>query len=112
PELDLAQSLEKGVFTQDFHQGLVEKTYDLVVHSWKDLPTEERVGTEVVATLPRADVRDVLLVKRSALAAIQQKKSIRVFSSSPRRVYNLTDFLKWALPMPLQNVEFVGVRGN
>src|SRR5690606_35858410 len=84
-------------------------TYDLVVHSWKDLPTEERPGTEVVATLEREDMRDVLLIKKSSLSSLNH---VRIFSSSPRRAYNLKSFLAWALPQPVSEVEFVNVRGN
>ena len=109
PQIDLSKTFEKGVFTQDFHQGLVDGTYDLVVHSWKDLPTEERPGTKVVATLPREDMRDVLLLKDGDLSKL---KNIQIFSSSPRRAYNLKTFLAWALPQPIGEIEFVNVRGN
>ena len=51
---------EKGVFTQDFREGLLRGDFDLVVHSWKDLAIEVDPETEIVATLPRADARDLL----------------------------------------------------
>src|SRR5467141_2150107 len=57
----LWQMPEKGVFTQDFREGLLRGDFDLVVHSWKDLAIEEYLETEVAATLPRADARDLLL---------------------------------------------------
>ena len=38
----LWQMPEKGVFTQDFREGLLRGDFDLVVHSWKDLPLEGR----------------------------------------------------------------------
>ena len=60
----LWQMPEKGVFTEDFLTGLIVGEFDLVVHSWKDLPTEKREKTEVVATMKRADPRDLLLVRR------------------------------------------------
>ncbi|MEZ4871898.1 MAG: hydroxymethylbilane synthase, partial [Bdellovibrionales bacterium] len=37
---------DKGAFTSDFYQGLVDGSYDLVVHSWKDLPIESRPKTK------------------------------------------------------------------
>ena len=55
----LWQMPEKGVFTQDFREGLSRGEFDLVVHSWKDLAIEEDQETEIVATLPRADQRDL-----------------------------------------------------
>src|SRR2546427_1150063 len=64
-ERPLWQMPEKGVFTQDFREGLLRGDFDLVVHSWKDLAIEHDPETEVVATLPRADARDLLLVPQS-----------------------------------------------
>jgi hydroxymethylbilane synthase len=62
----LANMNAKGVFTEDFYNDLTEKRCDLVVHSWKDLPVEARTETEIAMTLPRADVRDLLLVPETA----------------------------------------------
>lgn len=61
----------KGVFTEDFNQELLGGETDLVVHSWKDLPTEIKTETEIVATLPRADQRDLLLVKKINSASLK-----------------------------------------
>src|SRR5881275_3651410 len=58
----LWQMPEKGVFTQDLREGLLARRYDLAVHSWKDLAIEDDGRTEIAATLPRADMRDLLLV--------------------------------------------------
>src|ERR1700757_1513358 len=44
----------RGVFTEDFVADLREGRTDIVVHSWKDLPTEPREGLALAATLPRA----------------------------------------------------------
>lgn len=99
---------EKGVFTEDFYQDLVEEKTDLVVHSWKDLPTEVKPDTKIAATLPRADQRDFLIFKPSSI----DKKQVTIFSSSPRRTHNLTPFLKVALPSLPIEVNFQSVRGN
>ncbi len=99
---------EKGVFTQDFYQDLINGKLDFVVHSWKDLPVEHTQGTEIVATLPRADQRDLVLIKKSSL----KKKTLRIFSSSPRREYNLIPFLSKHLPWTTEKIEFANVRGN
>lgn len=99
---------EKGVFTQDFYQDLLSGKLDFVVHSWKDLPVEPTAGTEIVATLPRADQRDLVVIKKSSL----HKKNLRVFSSSPRREYNLIPFLTRHLPWTVDKIEFANVRGN
>jgi hydroxymethylbilane synthase len=111
---------EKGVFTEDFRADLLSGACDLVVHSWKDLPVEAREGSEIVATLPRADFRDLLLFKRRTAAALvssEAPSSVRILSSSPRRAYNLAPFLADHLPRASTasarpTVEFVPVRGN
>ena len=99
---------EKGVFTEDFFQDLKENKTDLVVHSWKDLPTEEKEETRIVATLPRADQRDLLLFKKSS----KRKPVIKIYSSSPRRMLNIKYLLGWALPWAVDSLEFQSVRGN
>src|SRR5437868_7218624 len=103
---------EKGVFTEDFVQDLLDGKTDMVVHSWKDLPTAPRVGTKIVATLPRADQRDLFLFKKSSEARVRSTGELNVFSSSPRRAYNLEGFLKDHLPYNLSKVQFHNVRGN
>jgi len=102
---------EKGVFTEDFLADLVEGRADLVVHSWKDLPTEARSFTEIVATLPRADVRDLLLFRNDRLEAAKKSGKVRVLTSSPRRAHNLKVFLESHLPFKAE-VSFENVRGN
>lgn len=103
---------EKGVFTEDFVQDLLDEKTDLVVHSWKDLPTAPRRGTKVVATLPRADQRDLLIFKKSHAERVRVSRALHVYSSSPRRAHNLENFLKEHLPFQLQEVQFHNVRGN
>lgn len=103
---------EKGVFTQDFLNGLITGEFDMVVHSWKDLPVEESAETELIATLPRADARDLLLVKKQNWAQVKGSGRIRLYTSSPRRAYNLEPFLKEFLPTSIESCEFLDVRGN
>jgi len=100
---------EKGVFTEDFLADLREGNVDIVVHSWKDLPTEERTDTLIAATLPRADLRDIFFLKKDNY---KKTKNLRIYSSSPRRACNLKPFLSEHLPWELQNIEFISVRGN
>lgn len=99
----------KGVFTEDLTKDLIEGRADLIVHSWKDLPVEENPVTEIAATLPRADVRDLLLFKKSSRG---KTGGFRIFSSSPRREYNLTPFFRDFLPGGRDGVSFESVRGN
>ena len=108
----LWQMPEKGVFTQDLREGLLAGRYDLAVHSWKDLAIEENGGTEVVATLPRADMRDLLLVRADAFEEVRRSGRMTILTSSPRRAYNLKSFLPAALPARITELIFEPVRGN
>ncbi len=108
----LWKSPEKGVFTEDFFQDLLNEKSDLVVHSWKDLPTENKSETLIAATLPRADQRDLFLFKKSSMDAVMSSRQIRIFTSSPRRIFNLEGFLKNHLPFTIETVHFESVRGN
>jgi hydroxymethylbilane synthase len=103
---------EKGVFTEDFLRDLTEETADLVVHSWKDLPTEPRSQTEIVATLSRADVRDILLFRSDRVEEAARNGVVRILTSSPRRSHNLREFLGEYLPFRSREVRFENVRGN
>jgi len=57
----------KGFFTKELQDCLLEGRVDLVVHSLKDLPTEEPDGLEVVAIPERADPSDLLLARPGLL---------------------------------------------
>ena len=58
---------EMGVFTSDIREELISGKADIAVHSWKDLPVQLEEGTEVTATIKRADLRDVLIFKSALL---------------------------------------------
>lgn len=105
---------ERGVFTEDFVADLESGKCDLVVHSWKDLPTEPRKNSQIVATLPRVDLRDVLLFRKDRLARASNSVNpeLRILTSSPRRAYNLNPFLKEYLPFKPTALVFDSVRGN
>ena len=94
----LWQMPEKGVFTQDLREGLLAGRYDLAVHSWKDLAIEDDGETVIAATLPRADMRDLMLVRRDRWEEVRRTGRMTILTSSPRRSYNLDSFLRTALP--------------
>ena len=111
-ELDtpLPELLRRGGFTGDLGVALRAGSIDMAVHLWKDLPFSTHPLTQIAATLPRADARDLLLVKRSWLASARSE--LRVLSSSARRRTNLSGFLQWALPVKPPRVTFVLARGD
>lgn len=108
----LWQMPEKGVFTYDLREGLLAGRYDVAVHSWKDLAIEDDGKTEIVATLPRADMRDLLLVRADAFEEVRRSGRMTILTSSPRRSYNLQTFLPAALPGRINELIFAPVRGN
>src|SRR3989442_4073685 len=111
-ERPLWQMPEKGVFTQDFREGLLHGKFDLVVHSWKDLTIENYPETEIPATLPRADARDLLLLRKDRWVEVERTGAISILTSSPRRAHNLESFLRDALPAKPRELNFVNVCGN
>jgi hydroxymethylbilane synthase len=112
-ELDtpMAELLRRGGFTGDLGIALRANAIDVAVHLWKDLPFATHPVTHVIATLPRADARDLLLVRKDWLTA-RERGELRVLSSSARRRTNLSGFLQWALPGRPPRVTFVLARGD
>jgi hydroxymethylbilane synthase len=53
----------KGFFTKELQEALVDGRVDLVVHSLKDLPTEEPPGLEIAAIPERGNPADLLLAR-------------------------------------------------
>jgi hydroxymethylbilane synthase len=54
----LAEAGGKGLFTKELDSALIKGTIDIAVHSAKDLPTLLPSEIEIIAYLPREDVRD------------------------------------------------------
>jgi hydroxymethylbilane synthase len=101
---------DKGAFTADISRALVDGDADIAVHSFKDLPTEMPAGTRIAGALPRADARDVLVMRQAAITA--RPEVLRILSSSPRRGWLLGESLPALLPWPVRVVDAVPVRGN
>jgi hydroxymethylbilane synthase len=94
----LEQKGGKGLFTGELEQSLLRGEADVAVHSTKDLPGDMSAGLAIAGYLPRADPRDVLVI-RTGLAGPKL-----VATDSPRRRMQL------ALQFP--GVGFIGIRGN
>ena len=68
----------KGVFVSEIEQRLLDKSIDIAVHSFKDLPAEMNDDLEIIAVLERNDPRDCYVGKLHPYA--------RVGTGSPRRI--------------------------
>lgn len=106
----LWQLPDKGAFTADLSEALRRNQADIVVHSFKDLPIDLPPGTRIAGALPRADARDMLLVRRRAIH--EWPAHVSVLSSSPRRAWLLDVVLRSLLPWPVTSAEALPVRGN
>ena len=94
-----------GQFTAELGGALLEGRVDLVVHSFKDLPTEPVEGLVIAAVLERGDARDCLLAAvGGGLDAMPPDG--RVGTSSPRRVAQLSARRPDLVAVPMRgNVE-------
>lgn len=90
-----------GVFAAGLREALLAGEFDIVVHSYKDLPTAPHPGLEVIATPARADHRDVLCAQ-APLAEL--RAGARVGTGSPRR--------RAQLLAAREDLEVVDIRGN
>ncbi len=100
---DAAGKLDKGLFTKELEEALLDGRIDAAVHSLKDLPTILPDGLKLACVLPRANADDWLVSKLpggfNGLPA-----GAKVASSSARRQLQL----KARRP----DLEIVEIRGN
>lgn len=84
--LDVALSKigDKGLFTKEIENALLDGTADIAVHSLKDLPTKLPEGLELGAVLERGEFRDAL-VSVKGLKLNDLKAGHVVATSSLRR---------------------------
>lgn len=80
----LSEAGGKGLFTKELEEALLDRRIDLAVHSAKDMATKLPDGLHLVGYLPRADVRDALILREgSSLADL--RPGARVGTASLRR---------------------------
>ncbi|NRB75963.1 MAG: hydroxymethylbilane synthase [Verrucomicrobiales bacterium] len=101
--------LDKGIFTKELEEALIRGEIDFAVHSLKDVPTELGEGFEICATLPRAEIADVLLTTEQGIVSpeggdLTLLDGKTIATSSVRRAQQL----KWLCP----GVNVVDIRGN
>lgn len=99
----------KALFAKELEQNLLKGTIDLAVHSLKDLEFPRPQGLEIVAYLPRADARDVLIVNHPKSQDISTPldrlhEGSVVGTSSPRRASLLRHYRP--------DLDVVSLRGN
>ena len=110
-DINIADSNSVGLFTKDISNKIINNKYDIAVHSWKDVPVEPSNQTEIIGTVDRGDMRDVLFVKKKSVKNKKIEK-FQILSSSPRRKHNLTLHLSNLVPFHFERLTFLEVRGN
>ena len=92
-----------GVFASALREALLNDECDVVVHSFKDLPTDVYPGLTIGATPKRADARDVLCA-RAGFTLATLPDGAKVGTGSPRRAAQLREMRP--------DLEIVDIRGN
>lgn len=99
-EWSLEKTGGKGLFTSELENALLDGKIDLAVHSGKDLPTALAAGTCLAGCLPRADARDVFVVRECLSDSVPAK----IATGSPRR--------RAQARIIFPDTEFCELRGN
>ncbi|MBX9977498.1 MAG: hydroxymethylbilane synthase [Alphaproteobacteria bacterium] len=101
----------KALFSKEIERSLFEKECDIGVHSLKDLETPRPHGLELVAYLPRADARDVLVTRFDAATNTVHgcpvgdlPQGVTLGTSAPRRASQLHHHRP--------DLNIISVRGN
>lgn len=81
----LSQLGGRGVFANGLREALAADRCDFLVHSLKDLPTQQPDGLVIAATPVREDARDVV-VTRDGVPLGSLAPGARVGTGSPRRI--------------------------
>lgn len=97
-EWSLEQRGGKGLFTSELEAALQRREADVAVHSTKDLPGDMPAGLAIGGYLPRADARDVLVLRSGVDTPVQ------LATGSPRR--------RLQLGLMFPSVVFSEIRGN
>jgi hydroxymethylbilane synthase len=93
----------KGLFVDSTRRAVLEGDCHLVVHSYKDLPTEAADGLTVAAVPRRVDPRDALVTRAGwRLAELPRQRPVTIGTSSARRRAQLLRHRRDVLVQPLR----------
>jgi hydroxymethylbilane synthase len=103
PERAIEAFDAKGLFVDGTRQAVLSGDCDMVVHSFKDLPTEAAPGLVVAAVPRRVDPRDALITRDGhRLATLPRDRPITIGTSSNRRRAQIMRTRRDVLVQPLR----------
>ncbi len=94
----LEQKGGKGLFTTELEHALLRGEADVAVHSTKDLPGDMPAGLALAGYLPRADARDVLV--------------LRAGTATPRLIATGSPRRRLQIARLFPDAQFTEIRGN
>ena len=102
-DVPLAKIGDKGLFTKELENALLNNEIDIAVHSLKDLPTLLPQGIKLSAVIERGEVRDVLITSDNR--KLNELTNIDIIgTSSLRRKAQLLHFNP--------SLKIIDIRGN
>lgn len=103
PERAIEAFDTKGLFVDGTRRAVLSGDCDLVVHSYKDLPTEPFDGLVIAAVPARVDPRDVLVTREGhRLWELPRDRPVTVGTSSQRRRAQLQRARRDLIVQPLR----------
>lgn len=113
-DVPLSKMEGRDFFVAELDAALTSGAVDLTVHSMKDLSLDRPDELALAAIPERANPRDVVLFAPDIIARLRAGKTIRLGTSSPRRIENVPAFLANALPQFGASPQFETreIRGN
>jgi len=98
----LWQLRTSGFFTSQVEDALLAGEADFAVHSFKDLPTQQREGLAIAAVCDRQFAEDCILSTEAVSSVEQLKASAKVGTSSLRRMVQLKRLRPDIRPTPIR----------